>query len=162
MLREASSQPRSQKHRPRWSGVATACSALEQLCHPEQSIFQPLKTQGKAHHAGGRLLRVQITCALLPNTAACFARIKSVSLANILVLAQHSPKRDFWLVFTVRHQGRSYVISYVARKPRMCAQTCTSRLSRSVCFQKCSSLCNANAVSREVAPHVLMHSDIHM
>ena len=107
MLREASSQPRSQKHRPRWSGVATACSALEQLCHPEQSIFQPLKTQGKAHHAGGRLLRVQITCALLPATAACFARIKSVSLANILVLAQHSPKRDFWLVFTVRHGGNA-------------------------------------------------------
>ena len=49
-----------------WSGVATVCCTLEQLCHPELSIFHRLKAQGKALLAGGRPPRAQITCSLLP------------------------------------------------------------------------------------------------
>ena len=49
-----------------WSGVPTACNTLEQLYHPEQSVFHRLKTQDKAQCAGRRPLRAQITRSLLP------------------------------------------------------------------------------------------------
>ena len=67
-------------------------------------------------------------------------------------------------------QGRSYVISYVARKPPFslgrrglaeCACACghTSRRSDSLCLRKFSSICNANAVSNIcAAPHALVQT----
>ena len=68
--------------------------------------------------------------------------------------------------------GRSYVISYVARKPPFslgrrglaacaCVRRHTSRRSDSLCFRKFSSLYNANAVSNIcVVPHALMQTNI--